>query len=431
MNAVATLCLALLLSSCVSPLADSASIEELPDAPTEISVNNQYAYTPDISSEKHPMHILNRIVLKNLKTGEIAASLSYSGPEWLKINVETEYEYSKWDPTVINEVLKKVSFSGTCINPGTYNPKLTLTTLNGTFVKEWQWSIEVSVTGEESMAVTFYSMQGGDSLSYTLTSPFSLTFPSSDVFSRDGYTLSGWAGALYECNQIVQLDYKPEGYIFYAHWVRSEDVPDTDDRKTVTFSYGNEVKNVTVKNGDLASRPSEPVRNGMAIKGWYTSPSGGNEWNFSNPVTADMTLYAVWAPHFSMEKKGQDVTISINSVHWNGYQHQICWDSGSEPESIGYSTVKSHHYGSGNHTATVVSVKGDHTVSSKINFDVKSTEISDDTEKPDTLVLAVIGIALAVVVGCISFPLIGLLGIILAAAAVLVYILILMLSGVL
>ena len=95
MNAAATLCLALILSSCVSPLADSASIEELPDAPAEISVNNQYAYTPDISSENHPMHILNRIVLKNLKTGEVTASLSYSGPEWLKINVETEYEYSK------------------------------------------------------------------------------------------------------------------------------------------------------------------------------------------------------------------------------------------------------------------------------------------------------------------------------------------------
>lgn len=429
MNTTATLCLALLLSSCISPLADSAGMEELPDAPAEISVNNQYTYVPDISNEKHPMHILNRIVLKNLKSGEVTASLSYSGPEWLKINVETEYEYSKWDPTVINEVLKKVSFSGTCINPGTYNPKLTLTTLNGTFVKEWQWSVEVSVTGEESMAVTFYSMQGGNSLSYTLTSPFSLTFPSSDVFSRDGYKLSGWAGGLYECNQIVQLDYKPEGYTFYAYWVRSEDVSDADDRKTVTFNYGNEIKNVTVKNGDLVSRPSEPVRNGMAIKGWYISPSGGGEWNFSSPVTADMTLYVVWAPHFSMEKKGQDVTISINSVHWNGYQHQICWDSSSEPESIGYSTIRTHHYDSGNHTVTVVSVKGDHTVSSKITFDVKSTEIHDDTGKQDASVLAVIGIALAVAAGCISFPFLGMLSIILVIVVVFVYILILILSG--
>lgn len=429
MSTVAALCLALLVSSCITPLADSANIEELSDAPAEISVNNPYSYVPNISDESHPMHILDGIVLKNLKTGKTAASLSYSGPEWLKINVETGYEYSKWDPTVINEVLKKISFSGTCINPGTYNPKLTLTTLNGTFIKEWQWGIEVSVTGEESMAVTFYAMQGGDSLSYTLTSPFSLTFPSSDVFSRNGYTLSGWAGGLYECNQITQLDYKPEGYTFYAHWIRNEDVPDTDDRSTVTFNYGNEIKNITVKNGDLVNRPLEPVRNGMAVKGWYTSPSGGGEWNFNNPVNTDLTLYAVWAPHFSMEKKGQDVTISVSPVHWNGYQHQIYWDNGSDPESIGYSTVKSHHYDSGKHTITVTSVKGDHTVSSKITFDIKSIEIYEDAEKQDKSVLAIIGIALAVAVGCISFPFLGMLSIILVIIAVLIYIFILIFSG--
>ena len=429
MNASSALLFVVLLSSCISPLADSADGGDLPDAPADISVNSQYVYVPDISNEKHPMHILDRIVLKNLKTGEISSSLSYSGPEWLKIAVETEYEYSKWDPTVINEVLKGVSFSGTCVNPGIYNPKLTLTALNGTFVREWQWSIDVSVTGEESMAVTFYSMQGGDSLSYTLTSPFSLTFPSSDVFSRDGYKLSGWGGGLYECSQIVQLDYKPEGYSFYAHWVKSEDVPDADGSHVVTFNYGNEVKNVTVKDGDPVSRPLEPVRNGMAAKGWYTSPSGGSEWNFNNPVAADTILYAVWAPHFNMEKKGQDVTISINSIHWNGYQHQICWDINSELESIGYSTVKSHHYDSGNHTITVISVKGDHTVSSKITFDVKAAEIQDDAEKYDTFTLAAIGIALAVSVGCIAFPFLGILSLILMLAAILIYIFILIFSG--
>ena len=57
MNASSALLFVVLLSSCISPLADSADGGDLPDAPADISVNSQYVYVPDISNEKHPMHI--------------------------------------------------------------------------------------------------------------------------------------------------------------------------------------------------------------------------------------------------------------------------------------------------------------------------------------------------------------------------------------
>lgn len=388
--------------------------DQVTDAPSQVNVNTQYSYIPDISNSSHPMHILNNLVLKNLKTGEVSASLNYELPSWLYFNVETKLEYSEYTPGVILEKVKSISLSGIPSQPGIYNPKIILTTLNGSFVKEWQWSIEVSITGSESMKVTFYSMQGGDSLDYTLTSPFSLTFPSSDVFSRDGYTLSGWSGGLYECNQIVQLDYKPEGYIFYAHWIRNEDVPDPVESHIVTFNDNGSLKKVTVNDGERVSRPniSSTKTDGTALKGWYTARSGGNEWDFNNSVSSDLILYARYADHFNLKSEGLKATLLISSS-WSGYQHKIYWDTDSELEVIGYSTLKTHDYDiPGKHIVKVVSTKGDQTATSTLTINVSTNsqgQGGDDennnqngNNKYSSLKLA-LGVIIAVIVAALFY----------------------------
>lgn len=40
--------------------------------------------------------------------------------------------------------------------------------------------------------------------------------------------------------------------------------------------------------------PSDPVRDGYTFLGWYTDAAGTKAWDFSDPVTSDMTLYAKW-----------------------------------------------------------------------------------------------------------------------------------------
>ena len=40
--------------------------------------------------------------------------------------------------------------------------------------------------------------------------------------------------------------------------------------------------------------PSDPVRDGYEFLGWYTDAEGTAAWNFSDPVTSEMTLYAKW-----------------------------------------------------------------------------------------------------------------------------------------
>lgn len=73
--------------------------------------------------------------------------------------------------------------------------------------------------------------------------------------------------------------------------------------QTVTFNFGDydndgveETSEVTVARNSTVSRPDDPTDNeGYYIEGWYTNRSlTGTPYNFNNPVTTDLTLYAKW-----------------------------------------------------------------------------------------------------------------------------------------
>jgi uncharacterized repeat protein (TIGR02543 family) len=50
-----------------------------------------------------------------------------------------------------------------------------------------------------------------------------------------------------------------------------------------------------VTEGDTATEPgTEPTKEGYTFTGWYTDESLTTLWNFDNPVTESMTLYAGW-----------------------------------------------------------------------------------------------------------------------------------------
>ncbi len=52
--------------------------------------------------------------------------------------------------------------------------------------------------------------------------------------------------------------------------------------------------------------PSDPVRDGYTFLGWYTDANGTTAWDFSDPVTSDMTLYAKWQKNASPKPDGGD-----------------------------------------------------------------------------------------------------------------------------
>ena len=67
---------------------------------------------------------------------------------------------------------------------------------------------------------------------------------------------------------------------------------------TVTFESagGSEVPAQSVQYGEKVKRPTDPVREGYHLTGWYTDLDHTREWDFKNDVVkGNMTLYAGWA----------------------------------------------------------------------------------------------------------------------------------------
>lgn len=64
----------------------------------------------------------------------------------------------------------------------------------------------------------------------------------------------------------------------------------------VTFDSkgGSAVAAVTVSVGETAAEPQAPVREGYDFEGWYRDEGYNARYDFTSPVTADLTLYAKW-----------------------------------------------------------------------------------------------------------------------------------------
>lgn len=113
-------------------------------------------------------------------------------------------------------------------------------------------------------------------------------------------------------NGIIQTDYCSADKVLYVIYYPDEDLTvigeDTDDEDeggddviivghTVTFNSngGSEVAAATVLDGDAVARPTDPTKAGSTFDGWYTDDETfANAYDFSTPVTADLTLFAKW-----------------------------------------------------------------------------------------------------------------------------------------
>lgn len=71
-------------------------------------------------------------------------------------------------------------------------------------------------------------------------------------------------------------------------------ITDGVTQRTVTFNANNGTDAVQVKvpNGQTVEKPADPVKEGDTFLGWYSA--SGEEWDFTQPVTSNMTLFAYW-----------------------------------------------------------------------------------------------------------------------------------------
>lgn len=133
-----------------------------------------------------------------------------------------------------------------------------------------------------------------------------------DAPELDGYTFLGWAeegGSVYSPELLGQVVVSvPDDVTELTYIAHYEKTPATQTHK-VTFddcleSTTNQV--VEVADGKTVARPADPVCEGWTFLGWYTDTQLTQEFVFSTPVTADMTLYAKWQQN--AEQPGEGTT---------------------------------------------------------------------------------------------------------------------------
>ncbi|MDR0898571.1 MAG: InlB B-repeat-containing protein, partial [Oscillospiraceae bacterium] len=108
--------------------------------------------------------------------------------------------------------------------------------------------------------------------------------------TRDGYSFCGWFADAeltipYDFSQAVTAP-----ITLYACWTQIRDT------YSVAFDSngGSPVDTQFVLEGETADRPDDPTRTGYTFGGWYSDAGLTMPYDFSRPVTGDMTLYARW-----------------------------------------------------------------------------------------------------------------------------------------
>ena len=69
---------------------------------------------------------------------------------------------------------------------------------------------------------------------------------------------------------------------------------------TVTFDangHGTAPAAQTVEDGKMAAKPADPTETGWTFGGWFKEAACTNAFDFSTPITVDVTLYAKWLPN--------------------------------------------------------------------------------------------------------------------------------------
>lgn len=153
---------------------------------------------------------------------------------------------------------------------------------------------------KNTYTVSFDSNGGSDVDSQQVEYKDTVSQP--DNPTLDGYTFQGWTldGDPYDFNTPVT-----SSITLKALWSKNTPVA---KKHTVTFDSGegSKVDSQTVKEGDPVSKPDNPTREGYTFNGWLL---GGDPYDFTTPVTKDVTLKAKWE-----KTKVESYTVAFNSA---------------------------------------------------------------------------------------------------------------------
>ena len=104
-----------------------------------------------------------------------------------------------------------------------------------------------------------------------------------------------------------------------THWTFYTEITAVNDC-TVKFDTmgGSIVEDQIIANGKTATEPSAPTKDGYLFKGWYLDKEFSNPYDFTTPVTKDITLYALWEKEAAANTPptitANDITLTVGDT---------------------------------------------------------------------------------------------------------------------
>lgn len=210
------------------------------------------------------------------------------------------------------------------LNPGGSATRAELAMLLMNFCQNFAVELpgEDTPLGDEPICqVTFDYNYGGKGTYETAEVPVGATVDKPASPARSGYTFTGWytqavGGAKFDFDEAVAAD-----MTLYAHWNVSSSgggsaSPDPAPAYcTVSFNSngGSPVESQTVKNGTTATLPDDPTQEGYLFMTWYSDVGLTKAFDFTTPVTDDLTLYASW---LSLQDTDEDGLVDELEAHY-------------------------------------------------------------------------------------------------------------------
>ena len=138
---------------------------------------------------------------------------------------------------------------------------------------------------QETFTVSFSTTHGTTPAAQTVGAGGAATRPADP--SEEGWIFAGWYQMVgysmqeYDFSAPVTAD-----LVLFAMW-----------KHTVSFDvqgHGTAPESQTVNDGETATEPTAPTAEGWTFGGWYTDAACTAEYDFTTPVTVNLTLYAKW-----------------------------------------------------------------------------------------------------------------------------------------
>ena len=122
----------------------------------------------------------------------------------------------------------------------------------------------------------------------------------------DNYDKTGWIST----DNVIGTTQLPEKInISYIDYEETKEIV----KYTVTFDNDGTLSTSSVKEGLVVSKPEDPVKDGYKFIGWY---NGNEEYDFTKPVTEDITLTAKYVSVLDIDTLLQTSVNKVNNEYY-------------------------------------------------------------------------------------------------------------------